>query len=502
MLIIILILFFIFSLGTLVLSKAYRRRMDIWFPAYFKSCFSPSHRSLSDGRSRTTHLFFTFVDHFEPGNGGVDAEEMQRRIDAWLSGYPKMAEKFYDVDGKHPQHTWFYPPHYDMNYLRQISELCFGGFGDIEMHLHHDNDTAESLKAKLEACKRLYQQFGALITAEENPRQLYGFIHGMWALDNSADGKYCGVNNELEVLKATGCYADFTMPSGYKTQTRKINSIYYAIDDPERPKSHDTGIDLEVGKFHESDLLIIQGPLGINWRNRPFPKIENASITRRNPPTPDRIDYWVKCGIGINGKPSWIFIKVHTHGAVPEDWNSIFGGAAEKMHAYLGRQYNDGSRYRLHYITARETYNIIKAIEAGEQSDDPNQYRDYLIPPYANTRISLSHPYKLLSYTRDTVAMQFDHDGIKQIKLHRFLLKSCEGDFQYLFCHEDPGTGKILIIAKGDGPATWILRRDVRLINGQSGGLFFKQQSNGDTVISGVMTRGMSHRIELSSTGG
>ena len=54
----------------------------------------------------------------------------------------------------------------------------------------------------------------------------YGFIHGNWALDNSRpDGRMCGVDNELDVLRETGCYADFTLPSAPSpTQTRKINS--------------------------------------------------------------------------------------------------------------------------------------------------------------------------------------------------------------------------------------------------------------------------------------
>ena len=43
------------------------------------------------------------------------------------------------------------------------------------------------------------------------------------------------VNNELEILRDTGCYADFTMPSApHPTQTWKINSIYSASDRPGR----------------------------------------------------------------------------------------------------------------------------------------------------------------------------------------------------------------------------------------------------------------------------
>ena len=40
--------------------------------------------------------------------------------------------------------------------------------------------------------------------------------------------------------------------------------------------------------------------------------------------------------------------------------------------------FNDGTNFRLHYVTAREMYNIIKAAEAGK-SGDPSAYRDFQI---------------------------------------------------------------------------------------------------------------------------
>src|SRR6202043_585670 len=94
----------------------------------------------------------------------------------------------------------------------------------------------------------------------------YGFVHGNWALDNSRpDGRWCGVNNELDILRQTGCYADFTLPSyPSPTQTRKINSIYYATDDPARPKSHDRGINVGSAPRPANSLMLIQGPLALN----------------------------------------------------------------------------------------------------------------------------------------------------------------------------------------------------------------------------------------------
>ena len=35
---------------------------------------------------------------------------------------------------------------------------------------------------------------------------------------------------------------------------------------------------------------------------------------------------------------------------------------------------------KLHYVTAREVFNLVKAAEAGK-SGDPNPFRDFVLPP-------------------------------------------------------------------------------------------------------------------------
>ena len=47
----------------------------------------------------------------------------------------------------------------------------------------------------------------------------------------------------------------------------------------------------------------------------------------------------------------------------------------------MERAYNDGTHYVLHYVTAREAFNVARAAVDGKQGD-PRQYYDYLIPPY------------------------------------------------------------------------------------------------------------------------
>jgi hypothetical protein len=186
-------------------------------------------------------------------------------------------------------------------------------------------------------------------------------VHGDWTLDNACNGPRCGVNGELSILRDLGCWGDFTMPSGNAAQTRKINSIYYAVDDPSRSKSHDWGVDARVGVADPRGFFLMQGPLGINWRAPGYPRIENASLTSSNWGRPDRIAAWLDCQVHVQGRPDWLFVKLHTHGAVERDFDALFGEKAYLMHQALNETCNDGRRYQLHYVTARRAYNLAKA---------------------------------------------------------------------------------------------------------------------------------------------
>jgi hypothetical protein len=252
--------------------------------------------------------------------------------------------------------------------------------------LHHDNDTeANFCKGMADFCKILHERHGALPCDRVTGELRFGFIHGNWCLDNSRpDGRWCGINNELVLLRQLGCYADFTLPSAPSdTQTRTINSIYYATDDPHAPKSHDTGTPVRVGGTASGDLMLIQGPLGLNWRDRRFgviPRIENADVRGGQPPTSERVDAWVRTGVHVQGRPEWVFIKIHTHGTQEADMDTLLGAPVDAMHSYLESAYNDGKRHVLHYVSAREAYNIAKAAEAGRQGN-PHDYRDFALPP-------------------------------------------------------------------------------------------------------------------------
>lgn len=396
------------------------RAIDKWGLGYLESM------SRRPGRvDGTRHLMFCVADHFEPYRGGVSDDVAFERIKPWCDNYLKSVEIRRDADGKPPQHTFFYPQEeYNEAVIDKLADLCHRGAGEVEIHLHHRNDTAEGLREKLvEFRDALHKQHGLLgewevshrdtentegieqkVTKEAKERgPAYGFVHGNWALCNSRpDGDWCGVNEELSVLAETGCYADFTFPSAPSpTQSRMVNAIYRAKDISGKPRSHDKGVmvsrrDAEGAEdrgqkteARDDELMLIQGPLGLNWRSRKygiFPRLENGEIAGHNPPTADRVDLWVKQGIHVLGRPEWMFVKVHTHGCVEKNMKMILetgnlklgSGGWQALHALLQQRYNDGEKWRLHYVTAREMYNIVRAAEDG-MIGDPGEYRDYEI---------------------------------------------------------------------------------------------------------------------------
>lgn len=371
-----------FGFIVLVIMIIRKKNMHIWLGSYIK-------RKLK-GKPKVegpTHIMFCFVDHYEPQWGKPESIETERyRVDRWHKDYPALFGHIKDADGCLPKHTYFYPEEeYRKEHLDKIQDLCKQGFGELEIHLHHDDDTSENLRKTLSGfVKILNEEHDALAVNPETGLLSYGFIHGNWTLNNChPEGKWCGVNDELIVLKETGCYADFTLPSApSNTQTSTVNSIYYATNKPQKPKSHDKGVNVKVGRKPSGDLMIIQGPLCLNWKSRKWglmPRIEAGDMRKSIPPSEERVDLWVDQHIHVEGRPEWIFIKIHTHGTQEADMDTLLGEPTVNMYEYLSSKYNDGDKYQMHFVSSREMFNIVKAAESGKIGN-PNDYRDFLIP--------------------------------------------------------------------------------------------------------------------------
>lgn len=343
------------------------RNMDVWFWSYL--AWAWRRRPAANG---TQHVYVCLADHYEPYWHKATTEQARARVARWLEHYPVCADRHTDSDGRHPQHTFFYPEEeYDPVIMQQLVDLCRRGYGDIEVHLHHDNDNADNLARLLNNyTRKLADEYGMLHRDPGSNKPVYAFIHGNWALDNShPEGRWCGVDDELSVLKATGCYADLTMPSApSRTQTRKVNSIYFAHGRPGQRKAHDSGEDVAVGRWRDDALLMIQGPLTLNWQQRKWgflPKLENAEISHNAPPSPARVALWERCAIGVKDAPSHLFVKLHTHGTVDPTSDMFFGGGLERLWSALEQRFKRPG-YRLHYVSAWEMYAKIRELAAAK----------------------------------------------------------------------------------------------------------------------------------------
>ena len=195
-------------------------------------------RSLRPRRRRPEHLIIALADHFEPSivpEAGAAAKfaeraEQMRRVRSWSAQYPEAVGAWRDDDGWPLRHTYFYPAEqYDEDIVARLAEHCREGWGEIEIHLHHGlegPDTSSGTRgALLEFVERL-GRLGALSRWNGEGPLRYAFVHGNWALANSAGGRYCGVDDEMAILSETGCYADMTLPSApHPAQVGKINAL-------------------------------------------------------------------------------------------------------------------------------------------------------------------------------------------------------------------------------------------------------------------------------------
>jgi hypothetical protein len=370
-------------------QKLQKKNLHTWTGGYVRWLAGqamPRARAALARERGPRHLLFAFCDHYEPLWKNTDRRRGADRVRAWLDGYPALAGPFRDADGRPPRHSFFFPgEEYEPEYLDGLAKLARLGLGEVELHLHHDGDTADNLRRTIGQYLALLGGHGHLAREPGGGRVRYAFIHGNWCLANARrDGRWCGVAEELPLLHETGCYADFTFPAAPdESQPAIVNQIYWPDGDLGRRRAYEQGTPARVGERRDGDrILMVEGPLSFALRpgGWPVPRIENAAVTADDPATPARVRTWVRQGIGVAGRPEWVFVKVHTHGAPEKQAGSLLGDGGRMLHTELGARYNDGQRWRLHYVTAREMYNIAIAAMDGK-GGEPGQYRDYVLPP-------------------------------------------------------------------------------------------------------------------------
>ena len=356
-----------------------------WLPAYWwQRCVRRA------SHIRPLHLIIGVADHFEPMNrtpataGPVDLREQERRLRKWCREYPAAVGPWRDNEGLPLRHTYFYPAEdFDGSLVDRLAEFCHSGWGEIEIHLHHGveaADTSEATRHKLIAFRDGLVARGCLSRERGRGEPRYGFVHGNWALANSDHGRFCGVDDEMQILADTGCYADFTLPAPSSAQIGKINAIYECALPLNLAAPHRRGFDLRCGRKPSIFPLLIQGPLMLDLgrakRTRRFVGIENGELSGVNPPTLRRLQLWKKARITVEGRPDWLFIKLHCHGLQAADESAMIGPPIQQFLRELIEGAGDGSEYLVHFVTMREMANIALAA-CDDCSGNPGEYRDY-----------------------------------------------------------------------------------------------------------------------------
>ena len=332
------------------------RHAEIWLLPYLMDRLKKSARPAKPKRA-----WVAITDHYEPLGMGASVETALSRVAQWRQKWPRIADAApRDATGQRPQYTFFYPQEeYRRDLLDGIAEMVRFGVGDVEVHLHHDNEQRDSFIRKVtEYCRRLTCDHGLL--RQQDGRTVFGFIHGNWALDNSRpDGKWCGLNGEIALLRDLGCYADFTMPSAPSaTQGRVLNQIYWCTNNSGNlPKSFDRGIEATVGGGRQGDLLMITGPFGLRFGGRLVPRLETGELAGYDLPTPSRVSQWFDLAPTIGED---IFVKLYTHGAQDRNLGPLLnGGLGNLFHCVAEEAGRRG--IEVHWATAWQMYQAAAA---------------------------------------------------------------------------------------------------------------------------------------------
>src|ERR1017187_4407088 len=339
------------------------RHAEIWLVPYLRDRLRKSIR-----RRQPRPAWVAITDHYEPLGMGASVETALGRVARWRDRWPRIAEDApRDAAGQRPQYSFFYPQEeYRRDLLDGIAEIVGLGIGDVEVHLHHDNEQRDSFIQKVtEYCRRLTDDHGLL--RQQNGRTVFGFIHGNWALDNSRpDGKWCGLNGEIALLRDLGCYADFTMPSlPSATQGHVVNQIYWCVNNPDnRPKSFDRGIEATPDGGRRGDLLMITGPVGLRFGGRLMPRTESGEIAGYDMPTPVRIKQWFDLAPTIGDD---LFLKLYTHGAPERNLEPLLNGGPSNLYRWLAEE-ADQRGIEIHWATAWQMYQTAEALVLGREN--------------------------------------------------------------------------------------------------------------------------------------
>lgn len=334
---------------------------DVWFPGYLRSV------ARAAGRPAPQRLWVAVTDHYEPFWKNKDEGLAAERVALWSRCWPEVARRHRDSAGRPPVWSFFYPEEeYRPALLDALARFREDGIGDVEIHIHHDGEgEAFFVDHMSRYCELLHSRHGLLRKREG--RLAFGFIHGNWSLDNSRpDGRWCGLNNELILLRQLGCYADFTMPCGPSPmQAGLMNSLYWAIDDPAKPKSYDSGQLLTPGVPPPANaLMMIPGPFAIRLGKRLKPKLEIGELAGPLPVDGSRVRAWFRHAPVLGADQ---FLKLFAHGTQERHSGPFFQGMLDALFSAL-QAHAHARGMEIYFVSA---WRMFLAVEEALAGRDP-----------------------------------------------------------------------------------------------------------------------------------
>jgi hypothetical protein len=198
---------------------------------------------------------------------------------------------------------------------------------------------------------------------------------------------------------------------------------------------------------------------------------------------------WIDCQVHVKGRPDWLFVKLHTHGAVERDFDALFGELGMRMHESLNELCNDGRRYKLHYVTARQAYNLAKAAERG-LAGDPQQWLDLVVDKPATHWYSLGVEHELHACSAVGLRIAGIAGDGKVLKTRVGTLRQVSGAFTAIAI--DAEAGAIELVVPGAGELQLVFDRPVALEPATTVGLVRPVNAARDTWLLDVRAPGIA----------
>ena len=108
----------------------------------------------------------------------------------------------------------------------------------------------------------------------------------------------------------------------------------------------------------------------------PVPRLDDGALVANQPMDSARLNRWLSANVTVEGTSDWVFIKLYCHGFFDRDQSACIGEDARK---FFGETVENGERtgkYKVHFATAREAFNMVAAAIDGKQGT-PHDFRDY-----------------------------------------------------------------------------------------------------------------------------